>query len=727
MRSAGSLRWRPNPFVTSLRGSEVLSIGPTTLARFASSVKLRTDFGPPQPAGRPKEGTGLYVVEPKGRERSFFRFLGVAKAQFPYILASAVFVAAYSATTLAIPHGFGQLIDYATRGEMPWSLSWQLVGWFFLAGAANWIRLSLSGHAGEKIVAELRESVYRATINQPTTFFDEPENRTGALVQRVTMDTSAIGSVLTEGLSNGVKNVCQMAGSLGIMLYFSPKLTAAIVLVLPPVAIFAGTYGRYVRRLQQQKNDAQSSLTVLSEERLSNIRTVKAFGREAQELLAFMQRAGRVTAIGRKMAFYNATYVAFLHVSGYLTLYVIIWAGSLLVASNDLTAGTLFSFMLYTVYCGLGIMGVTNSVSELNKGYGGSLRLFDIIDRERALRDAARLNPGIIPPSATATFGKQATSGVIASSDISVSTAPTHEGVAGAPLASDGASASTATETPSPPSFLIGKFHFQNVGFAYPTRPNSTVFRDLTLTIEPGQCTCVVGTSGTGKSSLAWLLLRMYSVTNGAVVYDGINIEKLDLGWLRGAIGLVPQEPVLFGGTIAQNIAYGLPGRDWDAPIDGWVMTAVKEAARAANAHDFVQSLPEQYATFVGESGRSLSGGQKQRIAIARALIKKPQLLILDEATSALDSESEAVVQDAIEALIRETRQFAGSKKAVLLFAHRLSMIRQADTIIVLHEGRVIDSGSFDHVCLNPIFRQLVGINETPVDSAAAPPPPPPA
>jgi ABC-type multidrug transport system fused ATPase/permease subunit len=238
------------------------------------------------------------------------------------------------------------------------------------------------------------------------------------------------------------------------------------------------------------------------------------------------------------------------------------------------------------------------------------------------------------------------------------------------------------------------------------------ILKNLNLSLEPGQCTCVCAASGGGKSTLGLLLLKLYEAQGGRVTLDGHDIAELDTKWLRTRIGYVPQEPILFGGTVAQNISYGVGReRSWDEPVDTWTMEAVRDAAKAANADDFICALPEQYNTYCGEGGRSLSGGQRQRIAIARALAKNPQLLILDEATSALDEKSEVVVSAAIEKLVQDAR-LGETKRCVLMFAHKLSMIRHADVVVVLgEEGKIVAQGSFDEVSLNPLFRQLVGLD----------------
>ncbi|KAH9586404.1 ABC transporter type 1 [Trypanosoma melophagium] len=643
---------RPSQYIWRPRHPETMRC----LKRFASSIRLQTDFGEATPTQRPKDSfSPLYLTEPFEKKGGFWRYLRSAQEETPYIAAAVFGVGLYGVATLAIPAGFGELIDFASKGEMPLGTSMQLLGWFTVAGVGNFMRLACIGYAGERVIARLRARLYRGILSQPAAFFDSPANSTGSLVQRLSMDCNVVGSSLTEAVMQGSKNMLQTVGSIGIMLYYSPTLTGVICGMIPPLAIFAGVYGRYVRRLQHQMQDALAVKGSVASERLGNIRTVKAFAREIEELKWYEKNVDTVFQISKRMLFYNASYSASLQFLGYGALYGIMWAGSMLVATNHLSPGVLFSFVLYTVYCGIGLMGLTNLVTEINKGYGASMRLYDILDKEKALQQTTEEKPKMIP------------------------------------------------------SDCKWDIKLCNVSFAYPARPEAPVYDGLTLEIRPSRCTCVVGSSGSGKSSLAALLLRLYEPTAGAITLDGRDLQEVDARWLRSRIGYVGQEPVLFAGTIAQNIAYGAATHAWDEPLDRWLYAAVLDAASRANAHDFIATLPEGYDTFVGEGGRALSGGQKQRIAIARALLRAPNVLILDEATSALDSESEVVVHDAINRLIEDARR-GREKRAVLMFAHRLSMIRKADHIVVLDKGRVAAEGSFEVLCTNPLFCQLVGL-----------------
>nr|CCC94670.1 putative ABC transporter [Trypanosoma congolense IL3000] len=627
-----------------------------SIRRFASSIRQHTSYGEAVPTQRPvKSCAPVYVVEPATRKGAFLRFLGTVRGEAGLICTAVLGVSLYSLATLAIPAAFGQLIDFAGNGEIPLGTSMQLLGWFALAGAANFVRLACIGYTGERVIARLRGRLYRAVLVQPASFFDVAENSTGSLAQRLTMDCNLIGTSLTEAVTQGSKNVLQTFGSIGIMLYYSPTLTGVVCGMIPPLAIFAGVYGKFVRKLQRQMQDAIASSGSVVGERLNNIRTVKAFAMESKELKWYEKKVDTVFQLSKRMLFFNASYVSSIQFVGYGALYCIIWAGSVLVASNQITSGVLFSFVLYTVYCGLGLMGLTNLVTEINRGFGASIRVYDILDAAEGIQNSQKETKSVIPAN------------------------------------------------------CLWDITLQDVSFAYPTRPEAPVYDKLTLHIKPTRCTCIVGSSGSGKSSLAMLLMKLYERSGGSFTIDGTDIKDIDTRWLRGKVGYVGQEPVLFGGTIAQNIAYAAEDHDWDAAMDRWVYSSVVESAVKANAHQFISALPEGYDTYVGEGGRSLSGGQKQRIAIARALLRSPSILILDEATSALDSESEVVVHEAVSSLIEDARK-GNEKRTVLMFAHKLSMIQKADHIVVLDKGRAAVQGTFDEVRANPLFCQLVGL-----------------
>eukprot|EP00760_Papus_ankaliazontas_P008259 PhM_4_TR13714/c0_g1_i1/m.91394/K05657/ABCB10; ATP-binding cassette, subfamily B (MDR/TAP), member 10 len=613
------------------------------------------------PSTPPPEGIGFYVVQPQpevGKEPYWKRYVALARPHLPGLLASTLCLAVYSAATLAIPSYFGVLIDAACGGEMPVNTAMTLLGLFGVNAVSNIFRLTLVGTIGERIIHDLRVRLYRSLVHKESSFFDAEENMTGGLVQRVSGDTIVVGTTLSEALSNGTKNIFQMVGSMAVMLYLSTPLTGVIVIMLPPLAIIAGRYGKYVRRLHADRQNMISQMASATTERIGHIQMVKAFGNERSEVNLFTRNSLRVLGSSISVVRWNAAYTGFLHVGGYFTLYSLIYAGSMLVASHDLTAGTLFSFILYTVYCGLGIIGSTNFFTEMNKGFGASMNIFKLLDKKEEEEHMGNV------------------------------------------------SVEEIAKTPAGGSHVV----ISDVTFRYPTRPDVAVYDGLNLEIKPGCCTALIGASGGGKSTIVKLLLKLYTDYEGSITVDGLELRDFNDKLLRTRVGYVPQEPVLFNGTIAQNIAYGLNQREWDDPIDKWTMVAIIEATKLCNAHDFITALPDGYQTLVGEGGRSLSGGQKQRIAIARALVKNPTLLVLDEATSALDMDSEKIVQGAIEGIIKSAR--SNRQRAVVVITHRLSMLKAADDVVLLDKGRVSVQGSLEEVSKAPLFRTMMGMDK---------------
>ncbi|RKP26234.1 P-loop containing nucleoside triphosphate hydrolase protein [Syncephalis pseudoplumigaleata] len=508
----------------------------------------------------------------------------------------------------------GKIIDIVTNpaAELPGHLTvWQfysLLGGVFLGGAlANTGRVVLMKLVGERIVARLRTKLFDTFLRQEVAFFDR--TRSGELISRLSVDTSVVGKTLSNNISDGLRSVAMSIGGLSMMAYVSGKLTLCMVFIVPPMAVAAVFYGRYVRSLSKQTQTALGEVTKVAEERLGNVRTVFAFARESDESKRYSARVNDVFALARKEA----------GLTGNLTVLAVLALGGSMVSQGQISVGELASFLMYTAYVGTSTMGVTSFYSELMKGLGAGSRLFELLDREPA-----------IPKT----------------------------GGARLPV-------------------VRGEIRFDHVDFTYPTRPGSQVLDDLSFTVKPGTSLAVAGTSGGGKSTIGSLILRFYDVTRGQVLIDGTDVRELDVQWWRSNVGVVSQEPVLFAGTLADNIRYAHP----EATMD-----QVEAAARMANC-DFIQRLPDRFDTWVGERGVSLSGGQKQRVAIARALLKNPRVLILDEATSALDAESEQQVQDALDRLARN--------RTVITIAHRASTLQRSDVILCLDGGRAVELGSY--------------------------------
>lgn len=463
-----------------------------------------------------------------------------------------------------------------------------LGGVFLCGAAANAVRVYLMQTSGQRIVNRLRASLFSSVLKQEVAFFDK--TRTGELINRLSADAALLGRSVTENLSDGLRAGAQASVGIGMMFFVSPKLATFVLSVVPPVSIIAVLYGRYLRKLTKVTQDSLAQATQLAEERIGNIRTVRAFGKEATEIEKYTNKVDRVMQLARKEAFARAGFFGATGLSGNLIVLSVLYKGGLLMGSAHMTVGELSSFLMYAFWVGVSVGGLSSFYSELMKGLGAGSRLWELLEREPEL--------------------------------------PFNEG--------------TVLNEKS----FQGALEFKNVHFAYPARPEVPIFQDFSLSIPSGSVTALVGPSGAGKSTVISLLLRLYDPASGTISLDGHDIRELNPVWLRSKIGTVSQEPILFSCSIAENIAYGA-----DDPAS---VTAeqIEQAAAVANAAAFIRNFPQGFSTVVGEKGVLLSGGQKQRIAIARALLKNPKILLLDEATSALDAENEHLVQQALDRLM---------------------------------------------------------------------------
>ncbi|XP_040926033.1 bile salt export pump [Betta splendens] len=524
------------------------------------------------------------------------RILRLAHPERWRLAAAVGFLTVSSAVTMSAPFLLGKVIDtiYSSGADTEamtaslTSLCMVLSGVFLCGGAANAARVYLMQISGQQIVRDLRASVFSSILRQEMAFFDR--NRTGELINRLSADTAVVGRSITDNLSDGLRAVAQAAAGVSMMFYVSPSLAGFVLLIVPPVAVLAVIYGRYLRSISRRTQDALAQATELAEERISNLRTVRAFGKELSELSTYTKKADLVLGLAQKEALLRAGFFGVTGLSGNMMILSVLYKGGLLMASQHMTVGELSSFLMYTFWVGISVAGLSSFYSELMKGFGAGSRLWQLLDR----RPEFPLNEGQVLP----------------------------------------------------PEQLKGQLQFSDVSFAYPTRKEALIFQNLSLLVPAGSVMAVVGSSGSGKSTLVSLLLRLYDTDAGVITIDGHDIRDLNPYWLRSHIGTVSQEPVLFSCSIRDNIAYGAMDPDTVTTED------VYRAARVANAYDFIQAFPKGFDTVVGEKGVLLSGGQKQRIAIARALLKNPKILLLDEATSALDAENEFLVQEALERLM---------------------------------------------------------------------------
>ncbi|OQS05969.1 ATP-binding cassette sub-family B member 10, mitochondrial-like, partial [Thraustotheca clavata] len=553
-----------------------------------------------------------------------------------------------TAITMCVPFGMGKIIDVVTQpggiDHLP-MVSAALGGLFLVGAATNVVRINMMNMIGERIANKLRQDTYASILQQDMTFFDK--TKTGELLNRLSADTALIGKVLSDNVAGGFRSVGQGIGSVTMLFITCPKLGMIMLTIVPPLAIGAVSYGRYVKKLTAEVQKKLSDATDLAEERLNNIRVVRWFAKEGFETEAHEKEIAGILELARKRSLASSTFFGSVDFSVKMSMLAVLGYGGSMVAENALTVGELSSFLMYTLYVGFSFAGMSSFYSDIMKGIGASQRVFELVDRVPEV--VSSVNPKHLPAE------------------------------------------------------LKGDIEFKNIKFSYPARPEATIFDGLSLIVRPNETLAVVGPSGCGKSTIMALLARFYELNHdgcdGQILIDGIDVADLDPLELRSIIGTVSQEPPLFGATIAENIAYGLKE---EVSID-----RIIDAAKQANAHDFIMSLPDQYNTHVGSKGLSLSGGQKQRVAIARALVKNPRILLMDEATSALDQESERLVQDAIDK--------AKADRTVILISHRLSSIRSADRIAVISDGRVVEQGTFDELAQHhdSVFTQVV-LRESP-------------
>ncbi|CAL9701710.1 unnamed protein product [Knipowitschia caucasica] len=524
------------------------------------------------------------------------RMLKLAFPERWKLTAAIGFLSISSAVTMSAPFFLGKVIDtiYSTGSDPETiaasltSLCLMLSGVFLCGGAANAARVYLMQTSGQQIVRNLRDSVFSSILRQEVAFFDK--NRTGELINRLSADTTVVGRSITDNLSDGLRAVAQAVAGVSMMFYVSPSLASFVLLIVPPVAVLAVVYGRYLRSISKKTQDALAQATQLAEERISNIRTVRAFGKDLSEVVAYSQKTETVLSLAKKEAVIRAGFFGVTGLSGNIMILSVLYKGGLLMANQHMSVGELSSFLLYTFWVGISVAGLSNFYSEMMKGFGAGARLWELLDRTPQLP----LNEGLV-------------------------------------LDADK---------------MKGHLEFSDITFAYPTRKEAPIFQNLSLLVPAGSIMAVVGSSGSGKSTLVSLLLRLYDPDTGVITLDGHDIRDLNPYWLRSIIGTVSQEPVLFSCSIRDNITY--------SALEPSAVTTeeIYQVAKAANAYEFIQAFPKGFDTVVGEKGVLLSGGQKQRIAIARALLKNPRILLLDEATSALDAANEFLVQEALERLM---------------------------------------------------------------------------
>ncbi|EGO62934.1 lipid A export permease/ATP-binding protein MsbA [Acetonema longum] len=553
----------------------------------------------------------------------YLRLINHVKPYLPWFALAVVCIIMASAANLYVPWIIKSVIDevLADRDmDMLNTIAIGIVFVYLLRGIFFFGQHYLMSRIGQRVIIDIRQKVYRHLQKLSLSYYES--RKTGTIMSYVTNDVSALQNAMVENVIDMVTESVILFGSLGAMLYLHWKLTLLTLITLPLVAHAINVFGKKLRNAGRISQERAADITAVLQETISAIRVVKSFSREDYEIERFGQENHRNFRAQMKVVQLMSTLTPLIEFLAALGVTIIIWYGGLEVINGNLTSGALIAFLIYTVNLSNPIKRLTRVYANIQKALAAAQRVFEVLDTEPDIQDAP-----------------------------------------------------DATVLPR----IEGHVALRDVNFSY--KPGELVLNQVSVAVKPGQMVAIVGPSGAGKSTIANLIPRFYDPTDGQVMIDGIDIKTVTLASLRQQIGIVPQETVLFNGTVYENILYG----DLEAGEE-----QVIAAAKAANAHQFISEMPEGYDTQIGDRGSKLSGGQRQRIAIARAILKNPRILILDEATSALDAESEKLVQEALDQLM--------VGRTSLVIAHRLSTIQRANIIIVMEKGRIVETGTHEEL-----------------------------
>ncbi|MEL6255814.1 MAG: ABC transporter transmembrane domain-containing protein [Bacteroidota bacterium] len=568
--------------------------------------------------------------KPKFSKETFFEGLKVFEFIKPYrwyFIGGMILLTFSSLLFMVFPFLFGQLVDAAT-GEAMFGMSINDVGILLLIflplqGIIGYFRAILFAHVSEKGTADIRKALYKRLVSFPISFFEE--NKTGSLISRVTADVDSLYNLFSVTLAEFIRQIITLIVGILFIAITMPRLSLVMLLTLPVVIVFAVIFGRYLRKISKVRQKKLADSNGMLSETAQSIQVVKSFANEWFEINRYYSFIQEVVKMGLKLAHARGLFAGFIITAFMGAIFFIIWQGVLMLEAGTITHGDLVSFVAYTAVLGGSMGSIASFVSQLFTAFGATERVREILNTEAELE--------------------------------------------------------LGEESPIAPLDIHGDINLEFVQFRYPTRTDVPVLEGVDMEIKSGQKVALVGPSGAGKSTIIQLLLQFYPIQQGDIKVDGKSIYDYDLRQLRNKMALVPQDVILFGGTIKENILYGREEATNEEVI---------EAAKKSNSWEFIENFPEGLETIVGERGVKLSGGQRQRIAIARAILKDPAILLLDEATSALDAESEKIVQEALENLMEG--------RTSIIIAHRLSTIKDVDCIFVLEDGKIVERGRHDEL-----------------------------
>ncbi|GAF03915.1 ABC transporter ATP-binding protein [Saccharicrinis fermentans] len=555
---------------------------------------------------------------------SAFRLYKYMKPYRVQYMLGMFFLLGSSLGSLAFPKLLGDMVNGGERSSLGLTLNQTallIAGILVLRAVFSYFRIVLFVNVTEKSLAALRLASYRHLIKLPLHFFEK--RRVGELNSRISADVALLQETMTTTLAEFIRQIVVITGGITLLAITSIQLTGFMLIVLPPAMVFAKFFGKFIRKFSKEVQTKVADSNTIVEETLQGIQSVKTFTNEFVEIARYKKKTKEIADLGMTSGKYRGAFSSFIILGLFGAISAVVWRGSVLLQKGEMVAGDLFSFVIYSVFVGGTIGGLATVYANIQKFIGATEDLFKIYDEEpEDIQELDEIDPQYR---------------------------------------------------------MQGKVSLRNLSFAYPSRKEQSVLKNINLDIQSNKMIALVGPSGAGKSTLASLLLMLHRPPKDTLFFDQVDSHEYPLSALRRQISLVPQDIFLFGGSIGENIAYGNPNAS---------EREVYKAAENANALEFINRFPEKFETIVGERGTQLSGGQRQRIAIARAILNDPKILILDEATSSLDSESEMLVQEALEKLM--------VGRTSIIIAHRLSTIRKADEIVVLEQGEVVEQGTHE-------------------------------